>query len=207
MILFKDRLPNDNIVIWFGTEDNDLINNAMILAGGDVLIFKVIHKIETNKFEIKNDLLNMSIQDFIEKYSLYDNKTIEKNLEFTEINLDNLKGKIFELLKDLKDGLLLEKYPPYVTKYKDKINDNKRMISKYLYNISNTSNFKEAIYHLTEVIAECGNKIQNLLKQTKQSPLYNEFNEIQKDIHQLVNLVKNKTQIMIKKIEELENQL
>lgn len=207
MILFKDRLPNDNIVIWFGTEDNDLINNAMILAGGDVLIFKAIHKIETNKFEIKNDLLNMSIQDFIEKYSLYDNKTIEKNLEFTEINLDNLKGKIFELLKDLKDGLLLEKYPPYVTKYKDKINDNKRMISKYLYNISNTSNFKEAIYHLTEVIAECGNKIQNLLKQTKQSPLYNEFNEIQKDIHQLVNLVKNKTQIMIKKIEELENQL
>ena len=206
MTLFKDRLPNDNIVIWFGTEDNDLINNAMILAGGDVLIFKAIHKIETNKFEIKNDLLNMSIQDFIEKYSLYDNKTIEKNLEFTEINLDKLKGKIFEILKDLKDGLSLEKYPPYITKYKDKINDNIWMISKYLYNISNTSNFEVAIYHLTEVIKECGNNIQNLLKQTKQSPLYNEFNEIQKNIGQLVNLIKNKTQIMIKKIEELENQ-
>ena len=207
MTLFKDRLPNDNIVIWFGTEDNDLINNAMILAGGDVLIFKAIHKIESNKYEIRNDLLNMSIQDFIEKHRLYEINKIGKNLELTKINTDKFKGKIFDILKDLKDGLLLEVYPPYITKYKDRIKDNILMISKYLHNISNTSNYLIAVYHLTEIIAECENKIQNLLKQTKQSPFYNEFNEIQEDINQCVNVIKNKTQIMIKKIEELENQL
>lgn len=217
----KDRLLRDNIFIWFGTYDEDLINNALILAGGDILILMGIQKIELNKNQIKNDLLNMTIQGFIDKYNLLDFESIEKTLKEKEINKENYKRKVFLLIEELKDGVRTGIYPPFNANYEKTVEDFKNIINNYLGRISNSLKPEDSINHLDDIINECEERKQMIKKEQlgedfsvpekvkKVSKLqkFNELLEIQKEIDDKAYRLKNKIRESIKKFEDFKRQL
>lgn len=221
MPLFKDKLLNDNIFIWFGTYDEDLINNALILAGGDVLILKGIQKIELFKPQIKEDLLNMSVNDFIDKYNLIDFESIEIEFQEREINKVKYKNKVFELIKELKEGVRSGNYPPIMANYNNQKKAFDYKIKKNLIKISNSSNSEEITSNLEEIKSICEDKIQLIkknqkkskevmlekLKKISQSPDFNHLLKIQKEIDENVRIVGKKISITIEMFEKFKKLL
>ena len=161
MTIFKELLPNDNVFYWLGSFDNTQINNVLILAGGELLILKAIRRINLNLEKTRNDLLNMDIKDFIDSYDLIEYLSIIKDfVNEIKINKENYEKKIEEIIKDAKEGVKNELYPPYsgtIKMHKNYIELYKDMIKKYLQNIHSTKDIKD-------IIKICEEKIQMIKK-------------------------------------------
>ena len=114
-------LPNDNVVLWIGQKDSmDTqypTENALILARGDVLLFNTRSRISLREGEQKQDLLELSREDFKSKYDL---------------ELD------YGLWTHLKEQIENSNYPPFLNQ--NKFNEYSMMITKYLGRIDRSLN-------------------------------------------------------------------
>lgn len=162
LIFFKEILPNDNVFIWLGSYDNTQINNVLILAGGEVLILKAIRRFNLNIERTRNDLINMSIEEFIDNYDLIKYLSIiEDFVKDLKTNKEDYENKIEEIIKYVRDGVTNRFYPPYlakIEKYEGYIHEYKSMISKYLHNI-------HSIDHIKSIMKMCEEKIQMINKE------------------------------------------
>lgn len=117
MPIFKWKLPNGNTFIWFGRgigwkESKDNIDNALILAGGDLLFLKTAEYLSLIDKEVERDIKNLSYEEFIKKY--------------------NLKTLKHELWMEIKNGLETGEYPAFLREIKNEIDDYEQMIYQYL---------------------------------------------------------------------------
>ena len=162
MTLFKEILPNDNVFIWLGSFDNTQVNKVLILAGGEVLILKAIRRIDLNVEKTRNDLLKMSIIEFIDNYDLIEYDSIVKDFqEELKKNKEKYENKLMVIIKEIKEGVINKSYPPYlgkIEKYEDFMDEYKNMIRKYLHNI-------HSIDHIKDIIKKCEEKIQKIIKE------------------------------------------
>ncbi len=119
MVHIEYWLPNDNVVIWIGHKDtigtSNPSENALILMGGDVLLFNTTHKISLNDENIRKDLLALSHQEFETKY---------------KVEIDS------GLWVHLKEKVERSFYPPF--KNKERFSEYSMMISKYLAKIDSS---------------------------------------------------------------------
>lgn len=220
MTLFKDILPNDNVFIWLGSFDNTQVNNVLVLAGGEVLILKAIRRFDLIQEQIRKDLLEMSIREFIDAYDLIEFESIINDFEGElNNNKEDYENKVIEIIEDIKEGVINKKYPPYMARFNEYyIIEFKNMINKYLHKLSNLSNSKDAINHLEDVIDECEERIQKIkkehlkkevsmlekIKKISKSPGFDELHKIQKEIDEEANNLRNKIRKATKKFEELK---
>lgn len=123
-----------------------------------------IQKIEL-KPQIKEDISNLSIREFIDKYNLIDFESMDKALK--EINKEKYKNNVFELIKELKEGVKSEIYPPFMANNEKKVKQFKDMINVYLDKISKLLKTEDVINHIEDVINKCEEKIQLVKKERK----------------------------------------
>jgi hypothetical protein len=145
MVLFKYRLPNGNILIWLGTGGiggkSEGIDNVLVLDGGDVLFLKTTKVIPLNKQEVKEDIKNLSYEEFAKKYELPSNR---------------------ELWQELKEGIEIGRYPPFRENHEKKVSGFRNMVSAYISNILQLKNQDEKIRQLEAIVGECYRKIQEI---------------------------------------------
>lgn len=91
MVIEEYRLPNDNVFIWLGTTD-EVINDVLVLAGGDILFLKAQKTISLAKRGVKNDIMTLDCRSFAEKYKIPPNQ---------------------ELWSDLREKIESGEYPPF----------------------------------------------------------------------------------------------
>jgi len=96
--IFKHKLSNGNTLIWLGKWKNDVIDNVLILSGGDVLLLKSICHISLMSSDVRSDLLNLSTYDFIKKYNL---------------NTEECEGVYYDIIPELKKGIITKEYPAF----------------------------------------------------------------------------------------------
>lgn len=92
MILGKYELENGNTLFHLGSR-KDEAEHALLLAGGELLLLKTVHKLELFKEDIINDLKSMELSEFAENYGVH-----------TDI----------DLLKEIKRGFTEGDYPAYL---------------------------------------------------------------------------------------------
>lgn len=118
---FSYWLPNDNRIIWAGhvpsSLGSEVIENILVLAGGDILFFHSPTKLSTYKPITINDIKDMKYTDFKDKYG---------------ISID------YNTWTFLKNELEEDKIPPY--KYRLKMSEYSNMINKYLSRIDSYEN-------------------------------------------------------------------
>jgi hypothetical protein len=146
MALFKYKLPNGNVFIWLATSEG--IDNLLVLEGGDVLILKTTTVVSLNKEEVKEDIKLLSFEEFVEKYELPSN---------------------VELWDELKRGVKMGNYPPFLEKPNEKIMEFRGMISAYIFNILQLKDPNEKIRQLEAIIGDCHRKILEIKSQIRQT--------------------------------------
>ena len=221
MTIFKDILPNDNVLFWLGSFNDRKVSNVLILNGGRVLILKAIRKFDLNIEQTRNDILNMPIEDFIENYHLLDyNLILESIEEELDENKEDYENKIIEIIKEVKLGVKNKRYPPYMAQIGNiYITELKNMIFKYIQKISGI-NPEDMINHLKEIIEECKEKIESIINRTFDTERnvperikkliisleIDELIEIQKEIYKQTNNLSKKVQKSLKKFENFKKQ-
>ena len=220
MPLFKDKLQNDNVFIWFGTNDEDLVNNALILSGGEAFILMGIQKIDLFKPKIREDLLIMSVRDFIDKYDLINLELINNIINEREIKEEKYKSKVFELIKELKKGVRSGVYPHFMGDNKIKLKGFKNKINDYLIKMTDSLQSEETISYLEDIIEICEEKIQitqkrdiknkerfEKLKRMSESPRFNKLIKIQRELDENIKHIGNKIHTTLKLFEDLKRSL
>ena len=219
MTIFKDILPNDNVLFWLGSYDDRTLNNVLVLYGGRVLILKTIRKFDLNIKQTRNDILNMPIEDFIENYHLLDyNLILESIEEELDENKEDYENKIIEIIKEVKLGVKNKRYPPHMAQIGNiYITELKILIFKYIQKISGI-NPKDMIHHLKKKIEECKEKKESIIKRNldakKKIPEkikklivsleIDELIEIQKEIYKETNNLSKKVQKSLNKFENFK---
>lgn len=152
MVLFKYKLPNDNVFIWLGKGGtwgkSEGIDNVLVLAGGDVLFLKTVKAIPLWKEEVKEDVKNLSQEEFTKKYKLPTNG---------------------ELWKELKRDVEVGKYPPYLENPEERIKEYKNMISAYINGITRFVDPDKNIQQLESIIEDCQRKIFEIKARQRKS--------------------------------------
>ena len=150
MDLFKYRLPNGNVFIWLGSGGiwgrSESVDNALILDGGDVLFLRTDKILPLYEPKVKEDIKNLSCEEFAKKYEL-------------PLNID--------LWKELKNGIEMERYPPFLEKNEDRMKDLQNMISMYITNILNLIDPNEKIRQLEAIMKKCHNDILRIRNEMK----------------------------------------
>ena len=133
MVHLEYWLPNDNVVIWIGQKDtSDTSNpseNALILAEGDVLLFRTKHKISLRNEKSKKELLELSRQEYETKHGI--------DIEY-------------EMWAHLKEKIQSSTYPPFqnksrITEYSKMVNNNHERIDNLLDEVQKKQYYKELI--------------------------------------------------------------
>ncbi len=180
-----------------------------------------IQKIELLKPQIKEDLLNMSVRDFIDKYDLINFKNIYNTIKEREIKEEKYKNKVYELIEELKEGVQLEIYPPFMVDYKSKLKSFKNKINDYLKKISNSSQSEETISYLEDIIEVCEAKILKIqgmdkknkeirpgqLKRINMSLKFTKLLKIQSELDNNIKYIGNKIHASLKIFEEIKRSL
>ena len=150
MVLFKYKLPNGNVLIWLGRGgiwgESEGVDNVLILEGGDVLILKTIKAIPLWEDDIRKDIKNLSYEEFAKKYDLSTSR---------------------DLWIELKDGVKMGKYPPFLEKPEERAKEFRSMISAYITNISQLKDPEEKIRQLEAIITECHRKIREIKEELR----------------------------------------
>lgn len=150
MVLFKYKLPNENVFIWVGKGGiwgkSEGVDNVLVLAGGEVLFLKTIETISLWDEKVKEDIKNMGHEEFAKKYKLPTNG---------------------DLWSELKKGVEMGKYPPYLEGVEGRIREYQNMISAYIANISQLRDPDEKIRQLEAIIEECCRRISETKKGIK----------------------------------------
>ncbi len=152
MVLFKYKLPNGNVFIWLGKGGiwgiSEGVDNVLVLEGGDVLFLRTTKVISLNEKEVKEDIKNLNYDEFAKKYELSSN---------------------YELWNELKNGVEMGNYPPFLEKPNERIIEFQRMISAYIFNILQLKDPNEKIRQLEAIMGDCRRKILEIKSQINQS--------------------------------------
>ncbi len=150
MILSKYKLPNGNTFIWLGTGGvwgkSEGVDNAIILAGGDVLFLKTVKSLPLYEEKVKEDIKTLSCEEFAKKYDL---------------------PTSVDLWKELKEGAEIGSYPPFLQNVEERMADTRNMISMYITNILDLKEPKEKIKQLETIMHECQNNILKIKAEMK----------------------------------------
>lgn len=145
MSLFKYKLPNGNVFIWLGRGGiwgkSEGVDNVLVLYRGDVLFLKTIKVIPLYREEVREDIKNMSYEEFAKKYELPANG---------------------DLWKELKEGIKMGRYPPFLENPEERVREFRNMISAYITSILQLYDPEEKIRQLEAIIEECHRKIMEI---------------------------------------------
>ena len=91
MIEQKYKLPNGNILIWFGNQPIHNCENVLVLSNGDVLFLQTVR--QESSEDIKNDITKLNDTKFLNKYGWPSNSSghdlyYELKEFFTNISAD-----------------------------------------------------------------------------------------------------------------------
>jgi len=216
-------LPRDNVLIWLGSFDNSQVNNVLILNGGDVLILKAIRRFDLNQQHIRNDILNMDIDEFVTNYNLLNFEAIKTDFEVElDNNKEDLEWKIKSIVEMVKEGVRNKKFPPYIgTMHNRYFHDFNDLTQHYLSKLHNSGDPDALLYALMEIRKKCEGKIKKLaitqlkeeedkLEKLKQIPTPTKFSKLigfKKEINRMVDDIKNKIKAATEFLEEYKKLL
>jgi len=138
LIISKYKLPNRNVLLWLGPgtgiEKNLEIENALVLAGGEVLRRNNVISIPRDKQEAISDFLKEEPESLARKYGV----PISRGL-----------------IEELKNGVVDGSYPPFKQSITDRNAMFKKMIAEYIHQF-------QIIEDLEEIIDMCQQEINNI---------------------------------------------
>lgn len=138
MVLSKYKLPNENVFIWLGKGgiwgESEGLDNVLILAGGDILFLKTIKCLSLSDHKLRDDMKNLSYEEFIKQYELPANG---------------------DLWKELNEGVKSGEYPPFLQNTKGWIKDIQNMMAAYIGNILKLKDPDEKIRQLEAIMEYC----------------------------------------------------
>ncbi len=149
MDFYDEILQNDNVFIWLGYFDNTKVNNVLILYGGEVLILKAIRRFDLNTMKTRDDILNMSVEEFIDNYDLNDYFSIF--IDFAQDlkkNKESYENDIKKIINHVKDGVKNKLYPPHMSKIQKPggfIDKYMKIVEYYINKIDSSNNIREII--------------------------------------------------------------